>query len=282
MSLVTPRHSSVSASFRAYAGLARSRSSRATGMIRCTVAGRWVITTMTIAERDRLGHVVRDEQHGRPVEPEQRLELLLQLEPRERIDGGERLVEQQQSRLQRQRARDADALRHAARQLARIRILEVGEADGIEERGRRSPAHRAANARACASRSRRSGAPSSTETVPAAGTPCRDDSSGPSSPARHPSATRPSTGAAVLPQGRAACSCRSPKVRRRTRRCRRVSGTTRRSARRCDVRLPRSHGRRGRRRARRDARRQASATQPRRRGRIAKGVPAFVANRRHR
>ena len=122
---------------RAYAGLARSRSSRLTGMIRCTVAGRWRHHDDHIAERDRFRHVVRDEQHRRAVESQQRLELLLQLEPRERIDGGERLVEQQQPRLQRQRARDAHALRHAARQLARIRVLEVGEADGVQEARRR-------------------------------------------------------------------------------------------------------------------------------------------------
>ncbi len=46
-SVVTPRHSSVSASLRAKATLVRLRSSGFTGMIRWTVAGRWVITTIT-------------------------------------------------------------------------------------------------------------------------------------------------------------------------------------------------------------------------------------------
>ena len=72
-----------------------------------------------------------------------------------------------------------DALRHAARQLARVRVLEVGEADGIEEAVRRRLRIAARMARACATRSRRSGAPSSTGKAPAAGTPCRGDSSGP-------------------------------------------------------------------------------------------------------
>src|SRR6185312_13664795 len=86
-----------------------------------------------IAEGDRLGHVVRDEEHRRPVELQQRLELLLQLEPRERVDRGERLVQQQEARLQRERACDADTLRHAAGELARVCVLELVQADGVEE-----------------------------------------------------------------------------------------------------------------------------------------------------
>ena len=46
LSLPTPRHSRVSASFRANAALARFRSSRATGMMRRTLAGRSLMTTI--------------------------------------------------------------------------------------------------------------------------------------------------------------------------------------------------------------------------------------------
>ena len=51
----------------------------------------------------------------------------------ERIDLAERLVHAQDLRRDRERARDADALLHAAGQLARIRVLEPGEPDQVHD-----------------------------------------------------------------------------------------------------------------------------------------------------
>src|SRR5690242_11048969 len=80
-----------------------------------------------VANGNGLRHVVRDEYHRRAIPSQEREELLLQLEARERVDRGEGLVEQQHLRLQRKRARDADPLCHATGKLARIRVLEIAE-----------------------------------------------------------------------------------------------------------------------------------------------------------
>ena len=56
-------------------------------------------------------------------------ELHLHELARLRVERGERLVHEQDLRLERQRAGQADALLHAARQLVRITVLEVLQAD---------------------------------------------------------------------------------------------------------------------------------------------------------
>jgi hypothetical protein len=56
-------------------------------------------------------------------------ELLVQHQPRLRIERAERLVEQQDVRLHHQRAGDADALAHSAGQLAWILVFETCEID---------------------------------------------------------------------------------------------------------------------------------------------------------
>ena len=55
--------------------------------------------------------------------------MILQIAPGERIERGERLVEQQHFRLRHQRARDRHALRLPAGQFARPGIGLVGKAD---------------------------------------------------------------------------------------------------------------------------------------------------------
>src|SRR5713226_9574896 len=66
-------------------------------------------------------------------EPEQ---VEAQLLARQRIDGGEWLVHEQEPRIVDQRAADADALPHADRELLRKRILEACETDQPEQRAR--------------------------------------------------------------------------------------------------------------------------------------------------
>ena len=52
----------------------------------------------------------------------QRHQLVLQLHARQRVEQRERLVQQQEARLEGERPRDADPLLHARRQLARIAL----------------------------------------------------------------------------------------------------------------------------------------------------------------
>ena len=71
-----------------------------------------------IGEEQRLVDVVRDHQRRRALGAPELEQHFLQLDARQRVEHAERLVEQQHARRQRERARDADALLHALRQLA--------------------------------------------------------------------------------------------------------------------------------------------------------------------
>ena len=89
-----------------------------------------------VGELHGLGDVVGDQQAGL-------LQLMLDLQhlvaeqqPRLLVERAERLVHQQDLRLGGERARDRDALAHAAGQLGRIALLEAVEADEIDEMAR--------------------------------------------------------------------------------------------------------------------------------------------------
>ena len=88
-----------------------------------------------VRERERLGLVVRhvDERDADLLlqVDELDLHLLAQL----RVEGGERLVEQQERRVGHERARDRDALPLAARQLVRHALAEAGEPHVLERLG---------------------------------------------------------------------------------------------------------------------------------------------------
>ena len=75
-------------------------------------------------------------------------ERLAEIVAARRIERRGRLVEQQQRRIDRQRAGNGDALRFAARQLARQRRRAVTDAKLIEQRLRRALSPRA-SARRC-------------------------------------------------------------------------------------------------------------------------------------
>ena len=100
--------------------------------MRFTLPGRYVITSTRSASctasvmlwvmSRRLLELLLDLQH-----------LVAEQEPRLLVERGERLVHQQDLRLGGERARDRDALAHAAGQLGRIAALEAVEPDQLDE-----------------------------------------------------------------------------------------------------------------------------------------------------
>ena len=86
-----------------------------------------------IAEAHRLAHVVRDEDDGLAAFHPDVLDVAVELLAGERIERGEGLVHQQHPRVGRERAGQRDALLHAAGELVHMRMLELLEADELEE-----------------------------------------------------------------------------------------------------------------------------------------------------
>ncbi len=89
-----------------------------------------------IGDRHRLLLVVRDEDRGEPEPALQPFQLEAGRRAQLRVEVRQRLVEQQNARLDRERARDRDPLLLSARQLA-------GPAVGRSRRGSRARASRA-------------------------------------------------------------------------------------------------------------------------------------------
>src|SRR5437899_6654489 len=77
-------------------------------------------------EQERLAHVVGDEQHGLSELTEDRDEMRLQLGARDRIERTERLIEQQDRRVEHPRARQAYALARATAQPRGVEIAQGG------------------------------------------------------------------------------------------------------------------------------------------------------------
>jgi hypothetical protein len=69
-----------------------------------------------------FGEVVRDDEHGLSQRSEQRSELVLQLQPDDRIERSQRLVEEHHVRIEKQRAKERRPLSLTARQLERVTI----------------------------------------------------------------------------------------------------------------------------------------------------------------
>ena len=78
-----------------------------------------------VGQHGRLVERVGDQQHGGAGAPPQPQHLVAHQQPRLRVERAERLVEQDEARLQHQGAGDADALAHAAGKLRRIGAGEV-------------------------------------------------------------------------------------------------------------------------------------------------------------
>ena len=89
------------------------------------------------------------------------------------VERRERLVHQQDVRMHHQRAREADALAHAAGELARIGRLEAVQADQVDGRQRALADLRLRHVLRLETRARRSRIPSATETARSSGTPSR-------------------------------------------------------------------------------------------------------------
>ena len=108
-----------------------------------------------VGEHGRLVERVRDEEHGRRRLAPQAQEFVAHQEARLLVERAERLVEQDQARLHDERARDAHALAHAARELRGIARREVGQADELQHVARRACPSRRAQATSDAGRTRR-------------------------------------------------------------------------------------------------------------------------------
>ena len=86
-----------------------------------------------VAEAERLGQVVRDEDHRLARLDLEPADLVLHVAPDQRVEGAERLVVEHHGRVRREGARDADALLHAARELVGELVLDVLEPDELEQ-----------------------------------------------------------------------------------------------------------------------------------------------------
>ena len=93
-----------------------------------------------VGEHERLGDAVRDEEHRLAARRPDAQQLVLHLDAGDLVERAERLVHQQDLRILRERARDRDALLHAAGELGRIPVAVAGEPDERQELGRLAPA----------------------------------------------------------------------------------------------------------------------------------------------
>ena len=89
------------------------------------------------------------------------------------VEGAERLVHQQQPRALGERARDRDALLHAAGELVGVPVGEVAEADQLDQLARARPASGACRRRAARAAARCSRAPCARAAGRPAGRRCR-------------------------------------------------------------------------------------------------------------
>ena len=78
-----------------------------------------------VGQHGRLVERMGDQQHRRAGRAPESQHLVAHQKPRLRVERAERFVEQDEARLQHQRARDADALPHAAGELRRIGSGEI-------------------------------------------------------------------------------------------------------------------------------------------------------------
>src|SRR6266478_3004647 len=85
-----------------------------------------------VGERDRLFEIVSDEEDGLPGFLPELEQLVLHDLARLHVERGERLVHQQDARIDDPALRHRDALAHAAGELMGETVLEAGETDAID------------------------------------------------------------------------------------------------------------------------------------------------------
>src|SRR5947199_238706 len=90
-------------------------------------------------QEERLVQAVRDEDHGLARAPPDVEQPLAHQEARLLVERAERLVHQEDLRVERERAPDRHALLHPARQLARVLLGKAGEAERAQQLGGRLP-----------------------------------------------------------------------------------------------------------------------------------------------
>ena len=132
-----------------------------------------------VGEEHRLLDRMGDEQHRLAVALPDVEQVVLQPRAGMRIERAERLVHQQHFGMIGQRARQRDALLHAAGQFLRIEILKALEADHLDQRAALRFGFAQASRPAGADRTSRCRARSSRETARTPGTPARDPDPGP-------------------------------------------------------------------------------------------------------
>ena len=112
-----------------------------------------------VGEDCRVLEVVRDEEDGEIELVEKVLELGSHARSRVRVERRQRLVQKEDVGFASERARQSDALPLAARELARPRFREVGDAEALEHLGAAccGPHRRRSARRSCAGRGRTPG-----------------------------------------------------------------------------------------------------------------------------
>ena len=156
--------------------------------------GRADMTAIALGEEHRLLHVVGDKNHGLARALPDAQEFALHQAAGLRVERAERLVHQQDPRVDRQGAGDRGALLHAARELRRVAVLEPRQADELDElAGAANPLARAP-CPAFRDRRARSASPSSTGTARNAERRCRGRGRGRRPAGPRPGSRRASTG----------------------------------------------------------------------------------------
>ena len=200
---------------RAWRGRGRSTSSVST-----TRAGPRRQQHDAVGQQHRLLDVVRDEQHGARLARERVGQPGLHLQPRQRVERAERLVEAEHGPARQQRAQERDALAHPARQRRGPRALEALEPERGEVLVRRRP-RRPRDAPAT-----RSASPALSSALSHGSSPSRCGISAAGAGAHRPRVGRD----AARRRARAGSTCRSRSGRRRPRpRARRRAATRRRA-----------------------------------------------------
>lgn len=87
----------------------------------------------TVGEGETLVSVMGDQERGKAEAFAQLAQVLAELTPQRGVEGGEGLVEEQQARPARERARDRHSLLLAARELVGMARGERPQTRGIEQ-----------------------------------------------------------------------------------------------------------------------------------------------------
>ena len=126
-----------------------------------------------VGDGERLLLVVRDEERRDAELGLDAADLLAQLHAHLRVESRQRLVEQEHAGPGHESPGEGDALLLAARELVRVALRQVVEADHLERLESARACGRRRRPCASAGRTRRSAAPSCAGTASTAGRPCR-------------------------------------------------------------------------------------------------------------